>query len=94
MAGALAGEEATAEVPGTSCVLCGKPVLPGSEYCLGCHAGVHRTISEAMTDLHTRIGLAPKPAIGMGAVRDGLDEKRARTATSRINPSGAQRIKR
>lgn len=92
--GMLAGEDVPTSVPGTACVLCGLPVLPNSVYCLRCHAGLHRNLGEAMVDLRGRIHEAHVPRRGMGQVSSGLEEKRERAATSRINPSGARRLKR
>lgn len=91
--GELAGDNIPTAVPGTACVKCGAPTLPGSTYCLGCHAGVFRTLGEAVADLHQRIGQVRETRPGMSGVSAELEEKRGRTATSRINPSGGPRLK-
>ncbi len=86
------------EMASTGQKLCGKchekPALPRSDYCLQCRVEYHHALGGAAKDVHERINAQPESIEGSPmSTMASLEEKRSRTATSRINPGGAKRLK-
>jgi hypothetical protein len=76
------------------CVRCNaRRTLGDSDFCLHCHVDLHHSLGDAANDLLTSFEFLDERALGPSAVLAAYEEKRARTATSRINPSGARRVR-
>ncbi len=75
------------------CVRCGeREAVEGRDLCVNCNLDLHHRFGMAARDLFGRFGVQSEPSRGP-SVAAALEDKRARTATSRINPVGMPRIK-
>jgi hypothetical protein len=77
------------------CVRCRKhPAIRESEFCLACQLEMLSLLGEAAHDVFQVAPAPPKPPIASPAsLLSDLEEKRDRTATSRIRVVGASKIK-
>lgn len=76
-----------------SCVRCGeRDSVEGSDFCINCSLDLHQEFGQAALELFSTVGSGEVRAANMSLLAT-VEDKRARTATSRINPVGTPRIK-
>ena len=76
------------------CVRCQKRrTLPDSEFCLYCKVELYSAFGDASADLFQRLELVESEPGEATSVISALEQKRARTASSRINLVGARPVK-
>lgn len=81
--------------PEAPCVRCQQhPAIEGSEFCLDCSFALYRSLGAAAENLFTTLERMESQRTGSSLnVISAYEAKRRRTATSRIDPAGARRIK-
>jgi len=78
----------------TLCTRCAsRPRLAETEFCLPCHVELQSALGDAKNDLFDKMEFLEDDFGKPDSVIAILEAKRARTATSRIKLSGAQRLK-
>lgn len=76
------------------CVRCKKrPASENTEVCLHCSLDLHKRLGSAASEVASRVEFAVASGPHPTNVVVALQEKRARTATSRIDPIGPKRLK-
>jgi len=85
--------EDEAEPSEPPCTLCGKTSLEGSEFCFDCQSRLYRSLGDAAGDLFTRLEAVEQGPGRITSVLGRMEEARARTATSRINPVAGKRLR-
>ena len=86
-------EVAEAEVPAAGCTLCGRPRIEHSDFCLGCQSRLYRSLGDAASELFTRLEAVETAPGRVSSVLSALEDARARTAMSRINPVATRKLR-
>lgn len=78
-----------------NCVRCARrTAVEGSEFCLACNLDLYRSLGDAAEHLFGSLEQLDVSRVTAGLnVISAYESKRQRTATSRIDPAGARRIK-
>lgn len=85
-------EEASPEPPCVRCRI--RPAVEETEFCLYCHIDLYSALGDAASGLFQRVEVLEEEEKETSLnVLSILEDKRARTATSRINVVGARRVK-
>jgi hypothetical protein len=80
---------------GPACVRCQtRPPMADNDLCVYCQLDLYRTLGDAAEDLFDRMEVLEPESTGPASVISAYEQKRRRTATSHINPSGAQWLKK
>lgn len=80
---------------GPVCVRCRmRPPMDDNDFCVYCQLDLYRTLGDAANDLFNRMEILEPEPEGPASVISAYEEKRRRTATSHINPSGARWLKK
>ena len=87
-------QETEEEPSGPPCVRCRlRPIVEDTEFCLYCHIDLYSSLGEAASGLFQRVEVIEEAKDMAPNIMATLEDKRARTATSRINVVGARRLK-
>lgn len=80
---------------GPACVRCQtRPPMTDNDLCVYCQLDLYRTLGDAAEDLFDRMEVLEPESTGPASVISAYEQKRRRTATSHINPSGGQWLKK
>lgn len=88
-------ESENARAEEAACVRCKKrPPLEEGDLCVYCRLDLYRRLGNAAQDLFDQMEMLEPGETGPSSVISSYENKRRRTAASRINPTGAQWLKR
>jgi hypothetical protein len=94
--GGFLGEEAPVEGVNPTCEVCQRrPGVGVSKLCIPCATERYKSLGKAAESVQERaIGVLDRRMRSATSLREAMSEKRARTASSRINTSGGQTLKK
>ena len=79
----------------SACVRCGRhEAMEASDFCINCKVDLFRSFGEASHELFTDMASLGQRTGSLGNTMSTLEQKRSRTATSRINVVGARPLKK